>query len=245
MIPISSVISQSAGIISDAMRILVIEDDHKIAGSIKKGLEQESYAVDTAYDGEYGFDLACSETYDVIIIDLMLPKISGLEIIKKLRKDEVIHTPILILTAKGEIEDKVKGLNIGADDYLVKPFAFSELLARIRALCRRPKNRISTILKIGDLTLNTSNYEVSRRNSNIKLSKKEYALLEYLLRHKDKIVTKDQIIGNVWNYDADILPNTVEVYIGYLRNKIDKPFKNSPALINTLRGFGYKIGENK
>jgi len=224
------------------MRILVVEDEHKIANSIKKGLEQESYAVDAVYDGGQGFDLAATEDYDVIILDLLLPKMDGMEICKKLRKEENIHTPILMLTAKGQLNDKVKGLNAGADDYLVKPFAFAELLARIKALVRRPKSSLSSVLTTEDLSLSTLTFEVKRAGKKIKLSKKEYALLEYILRHKDKILTKEQIINNVWNYDADVLPNTVEVYIGYLRNKIDKPFKNKKPLIQTVRGFGYKIG---
>ena len=224
------------------MRILVVEDEHKIANSIKKGLEQETYAVDVAYGGEEGFDLASSEEYDVIILDLMLPGLDGLTICKKLRREENIHTPILILTAKGEVEDKVKGLNSGADDYLPKPFAFSELLARIRALARRPKQVLESSLTVEDLTLNTLTYQVNRSGKNIELSKKEYALLEYLMRHNGKVLSKDQIINNVWDYDSDELPNTVEVYIGYLRNKIDKPFKNKKSLIHTVRGFGYKIG---
>jgi len=223
------------------MRILIVEDEHKIANSIKKGLEQESYAVDVAYDGESGFDLAVTEDYDVIILDLMLPKMDGMEICRRLRKEEDIHTPILILTAKGQLSDKVEGLNAGADDYLVKPFAFAELLARIKALTRRPRQTLENVLNCQDLTLNTLTFEVKRAGKLIKLSKKEFALLEYLLRHQGKVLTKDQIINHVWDYDADVLPNTVEVYIGYLRNKIDKPFKNKPPLIHTIRGFGYKI----
>lgn len=225
------------------MRILVVEDEHKIANSIKKGLKQESYAVDVAYDGESGFDLAATEDYDVIILDLLLPKMNGIELCKKLRKEENIHTPILILTAKGQLEDKVEGLNAGGDDYLVKPFAFAELLARIKALTRRPKQALDNVLSYDDLTLNILTFEVKRASRQIRLSKKEYALLEYLLRHKGEILPKEQIINHVWDYDADILPNTVEVYIGYLRNKIDKPFKNKPLLIHTVRGFGYKIGD--
>ena len=219
----------------------MVEDEHKIANSIKKGLEQEAYAVDVAYDGEYGFDLAATEDYDVIILDLLLPKMDGVTLCKKLRKEEDIHTPILMLTAKGQLNDKIEGLNSGADDYLVKPFAFAELLARIRALTRRPKQVLDNVLSYKDLTLNTLTFEVKRAGKQIRLTKKEFALLEYLLRHQDKVLTKDQIINHVWDYDADILPNTVEVYIGYLRNKIDRPFKNKPPLIHTVRGFGYKI----
>lgn len=223
------------------MRILVVEDEHKIANSIKKGLEQESYAIDVAYTGIDGFDLACSEDYDLIILDLLLPGIDGIEICKKLRSQN-IHTPILILTAKGQVSDKVEGLDAGADDYLTKPFAFEELLARVRALARRPKKSLNNVLTLEDLVLDTVSFEVKRGNDKIQLSNKEFALLEYLLRHPNKILTKEQIIGHVWNYDADILPNTVEVYIGYIRNKIDKPFPEKPNLIHTIRGFGYKIG---
>lgn len=223
----------------------MVEDEHKIANSIKKGLEQEAYAVDLAFDGEKGFDLAATEDYDVIILDLMLPKITGLEICRKLRKEENVHTPILILTARGQLEDKVKGLNMGADDYLVKPFAFAELLARIRALTRRPKKSLNPVLIAEDLSLNSLTFEVKRAGKTINLSKKEFSLLEYLLRHKGKILNKEQIINHVWDYEADILANTVEVYIGYLRNKIDKPFKGKPGLIQTVRGFGYKIGGEK
>lgn len=223
------------------MRILVVEDEHKIANSLKKGLEQESYAVDVAFTGDDGYDLASSEEYDLIILDILLPGINGLEICKKLRGKN-IHIPILMLTAKSQISDKVEGLNAGADDYLAKPFAFEELLARVRALARRPRDVKGTTLAFSDLSLNTLSFEVKRAGQSINLSNKEFALLEYLLRHPKQILTKDQIIGHVWNYDADVLPNTVEVYIGYLRNKIDKPFTNSPSLIHTIRGFGYKIG---
>lgn len=227
------------------MKILIIEDEHKIANSIKKGLEQESFTADVVYNGLDGFDLAASEDYEVIILDLMLPGMNGLEICRKLREEEKKHTPILILTAKGQLEDKVKGLNSGADDYLVKPFAFAELLARVKALSRRPKSSVGTVLTLNDLSLNSITYEVRRGGKEIKLSKQEFALLEYLLRHQNKVLTKDQIINNLWDYDADVLPNTVEVYIGYLRNKIDKPFSKRPKLIQTLRGFGYKLGVTK
>ena len=226
------------------MRVLVVEDEHKIANSIKKGLEQESYAIDIAYDGEMGFDMATTEEYDVMILDLMLPKMDGMEVCKKLR-EESVHTPILILTAKGTTDDKVEGLNAGADDYLAKPFAFNELLARIKALSRRPKETLDTVLTVGDLSLNSLTYKIERDGNDIRLSKKEFALLEYMIRNKDKVLTKDQIINNVWDYDADVLPNTVEVYIGYLRNKVDKPFKVKTPLIRTVRGFGYMITDSK
>jgi DNA-binding response OmpR family regulator len=223
------------------MRILVVEDEHKIANSIKQGFEQESYAVDVAYTGTDGYDLSASEDYDVILLDVLLPGMDGVTICKKLRSKN-IHTPILMLTAKGQLNDKVEGLNAGADDYVTKPFAFEELLARVRALVRRPKRTVSNTLVIEDLTLDTSSFELKRADKVIQLSNREFSLLEYLMRHPNKILTKDQIIGHVWNYDADILPNTVEVYIGYLRNKIDKPFQKKPTLIHTVRGFGYKIG---
>lgn len=224
------------------MRILVVEDEHRIANSIKKGLEQEAFAVDVAYVGEYGYDLAATEDYDVIILDLLLPKLSGLEICRRLR-NEGVNTPILILTAKGQIQEKVEGLNAGADDYLVKPFSFAELLARIKALTRRPKEILQTVLKCKDLSMDTVNFEVKRAGKKINLSRKEFALLEYLLRNQGKVVSKDQIINHVWDFDADILPNTVEAFIGSLRKKIDRSFKDKPPLIHTVRGFGYRLGE--
>jgi len=223
------------------MRILVVEDEHRIANSIKKGLEQESYAVDVAYTGNDGYDLASTEDYDLILLDLLLPEMDGVTITKELRKNK-IHTPILMLTAKGQVQDKVVGLDAGADDYLTKPFSFEELLARIRALSRRPKVALDDTLKVADLELNSKSFEVKRGKTPISLSNKEFSLLEYLLRNAGKILTKDQIIGHVWDYDADILPNTVEVYIRNLRNKIDLPFSKKKHLIQTVRGFGYKIG---
>jgi DNA-binding response OmpR family regulator len=225
------------------MKILVVEDERKIARAIGQGLEQESFVVDLAFDGEKGFDLAATGDYDLIILDLMLPKLDGLEVCSKLRNEENIQTPILMLTARGELEDKVSGLNSGADDYLVKPFAFVELLARVRALGRRPKAILPSSLNVGDLVLDTASFAVNRAGKKIKLSKKEFVLLEYLMRNKGKIITKDQILQHVWDWEADVLPNTIEVYIGSLRKKIDKPFSNQPALIKTVRGFGYKIEE--
>jgi len=224
------------------MRILVVEDEHLIANSIKKGLEQEKYAVDVAHRGDEGYDMAFEDGYDLLILDLMLPEMDGIEICKKLR-EENIHTPILMLTAKGQVEDKITGLDSGADDYLVKPFSFEELLARIRALSRRPKNSLSNILKVDGLQLDTKLFEVKRDKTVIQLSSKEFGLLEYMMRNSRQILSKGQLINHVWDYDANILPNTVEVYIRNLRNKIDIPFKDKKTLIKTVRGFGYKIGE--
>ena len=223
------------------MRILIIEDEHKIAASIKKGLEQESYAVDLAFDGTSGFDLASTEDYDLIVLDRMLPEMDGIEICKKLRSAKN-HVPILMLTAKGQLQDKVEGLDAGADDYVLKPFAFEELLARIRALIRRPQQTLPSQYLVSDLVLDTKTHEVTRGGKQLRLSSKEFALLSYLMRHKGQILTKEQIMQHVWDYSSDILPNTIEVYMGYLRNKIDKPFQE-PPLLHTLRGFGYKIGE--
>lgn len=224
------------------MRILLVEDEQKIANAIRRGLEQEQYAVDVLYDGKEGLAFALTESYDLMIIDRMLPNIGdGLHICRAVR-EKGIHTPLLILTARDTIEDRVSGLNQGADDYLIKPFAFDELLARIRALLRRPSQSTPTILQLEDIHLNTLTYEVTRQGKHIELSSKEYALLEYLVRNPGRVLTKQNIIEHVWNFDSDILPNTVEVYIGYLRNKIDKPFRG-PGLIHTVRGFGYKIGK--
>lgn len=224
------------------MKLLLVEDEHKIAASIKKGLEQEAYTVDVVYDGISGLDLALAEDYELIILDRLLPEIDGIEICKQLR-EKGNHTPVLMLTAKGQLQDRLEGFAAGADDYLVKPFAFEELLARIRALARRPKKSISNILVCGNLSLDIDSFEVKRDGKNIQLSSKEFSLLEYLLRHMNKTLSKEQIIAHVWNYDSDILPNTVEVYMGYLRNKIDRPFPKQTKLIQTVRGFGYKIGE--
>lgn len=226
------------------MKILIIEDEHKIANSIKKALEHERYIVDVAYEGTTGYDLAVSETYDLLVLDRLLPGMDGIEITTKLRTGG-IHIPIIMLTAKGQLEDKVEGLDSGADDYLVKPFALSELFARIRALTRRPKTAATTVLTLDGLSLNPQTYEVARNGKEIQLSSKEFSLLEYLLRHQQKVLTKEQIMTNVWSYDSDVLPNSVEVYIKHLRDKIDHPFP-APKLIHTIRGFGYKIGiQNK
>lgn len=223
------------------MRILIVEDERKIALALKKGLMQESFAVDVAYDGDEGLSFALDEQYDVMILDRMLPGMDGLAICKELRAKK-ITTPILLLTAKDKIADRVDGLNAGADDYLVKPFALEELLARIRSLLRRPSQLLGDKLQLADITLDTQTFEVMRAGTPITLTSKEFALLEYLLRHPGRIITKETIMAHVWDYDADILPNTVEVYLGYLRAKVDKAFPEKPPLIHTVRGFGYKIG---
>jgi DNA-binding response OmpR family regulator len=221
------------------MRVLIIEDEHKIAGALKKALEQESYAVDVCYDGDEGYAMATTEPYDIAIIDRMIPgEYDGLAIVKAMR-DAKIHTPVIILTAMSSVRDRTKGLDTGADDYLVKPFALEELLARIRALLRRPAEAHSNVLTVGDLTLDTVNFVVKRAGDDISLSSREFALLEYLMRNPGRPITKEVMISHVWDYDADILPNTVEVYIKYLRAKIDAPYKTE--LIHTVRGFGYKI----
>jgi DNA-binding response OmpR family regulator len=223
------------------MRILIVEDDHKIAQAVKRGLERQSYAVDMCHDGTEGMSMATTEPYDLVILDRMLPGADGLDILKSMREAS-IHTPVLLLTAKDRVLDRVDGLNTGADDYLVKPFAFIELLARVRALLRRPKEKQDTTIESSGLILDRDSFTAIRNDVQIELTAKEFALLEYLMSSEGRIVTKEHIIQHVWDYDADILPNTVEVYIGYLRNKIDKPFTELPNLIRTRRGFGYSFG---
>ena len=225
------------------MRILVIEDEVKIAAAVKKGLELKGFAVDMAHDADSGISYARDPDYDVIVLDRMLPgSMDGVELCKVLR-DEGISTPVLMLTARGTIGDKVEGLNSGADDYLVKPFSFDELTARVRALLRRPTVQVGTELKVADLSLDTNTYDVKRGDTPIKLSQKEFSLLEYFMHHPGQTITKDMIISHVWDEDADVLPNTIEVYIGYLRNKIDRPFPKAKPLLLTQRGFGYKLSK--
>ena len=221
------------------MRVLVIEDEHKIAGALKKALVQEGYAVDVSYDGDDGYAMATTEPYDVAIIDRMIPgEYDGLAIVKAMREAK-IHTPVLLLTALSNVRDRTEGLDSGADDYLIKPFALEELLARVRALIRRPAKQQSGVLTVGDLTLDTVSFSVKRAGKEVNLTSKEFALLEYLMRNPGRPISKEVIISHVWDYDSNILPNTVEVYVKYLRTKIDSP--NKPDLIHTIRGFGYKI----
>lgn len=222
------------------MKILVVEDEHRIAQAIKQGLTDEGYAVDVAYDGDEGVRSALADDYDLIIMDVMMPVMNGIQASKKLRETGN-HTPILMLTAKSQPRDIVSGLDAGADDYLPKPFSFDVLLARIRALLRRPNEALDTVLSVDDLELDVAKHSVQRAGKDVQLSGKEYAILEYLLRNKGRILSKNNIISHVWDFDADVLPNNVEVFITYLRNKVDRPFPEARPLIQTVRGFGYVI----
>ncbi|HDP69561.1 MAG TPA: response regulator transcription factor [Actinobacteria bacterium] len=222
------------------MRILLVEDEQKIINFIKRGLEAEYYTVDFATDGEDGFLKGLNEGYDLILLDIMLPKIGGFELTEKLR-ERGIKTPILMLTARDTVEDKVKGLDVGADDYLQKPFSFDELLARIRAILRRGAPVKTNLIKIADLQIETASHEVKRGAKKIVLTSREYALLEYLARNKNRVLSRTQIAQHVWGYDFDTETNVVDVYIRYLRKKIDEGFNKK--IIQTVRGAGYKIGE--
>ena len=220
------------------MRILVIEDEVKIAQFVKRGLKEEGYAVDVANDGEEGHFMLSSNEYDAIILDLMLTKIDGLTLCRTLRK-EGNQTPIIMLTAKDTVKDKVKGLDSGADDYLPKPFAFEELLARVRVLLRKKDSRIQTQLKVDDLILDLLTHKVTRGDRDIDLTVKEFALLEYLMRNAGNIVTRTMISEHVWDINFDTFTNVIDVYINYLRNKIDTGFTDK--MIHTVRGKGYLL----
>lgn len=222
------------------MRLLVVEDEPSLLKTIAKRLKEKGYSVDTAKNGKDGLAFAEAGDYDGIILDIMLPIIDGLTILKKLRANKVL-APVLLLTARDAIQDRVEGLDLGADDYLVKPFSFDELLARIRALLRRQGENREVVLGIGDLTLDTTTHVATRKGKNIELTTKEYAVLEYLLRNKEQLLTKSQIIEHVWDYSFDYNSNIVEVYIRYLRRKIDDDFE--PKLIHTMRGSGYILKE--
>lgn len=223
------------------MRILVIEDERRLANVIKKGLIEDGFAVDLSFDGEDGQYIAESEPSDLIILDLMLPKIDGLTICKNLRKKN-LKTPILILTAKTTVEDKVAGLDAGADDYLTKPFSFLELRSRIHALIRRSKKSPSPVLIIADLVVDPLKHSAVRNNHEIKLTPKEFAILELLLRHKNEVVSRTMILEHVWDYNFEGMSNVVDVFVAALRKKIDHNAK--VKLIHTLHGVGYKISDN-
>jgi len=220
------------------MRILVVEDEKKVASFIKKGLEEEHYAVDIAYDGEEGLDLAQINEYDLILLDIMLPKLDGVEVLRRIRGNGS-SVPILILTAKDSVEDIVTGLDTGSDDYLTKPFSFAELVARVRALLRRKAKEKADILTVGDLSLSTSTHRVKRGAREIELTPKEYALLEYFMRNPNRILTRTLITEHVWDYHFDPETNVIDVYVNYLRKKIDHGFQKK--LIHTIRGAGYMM----
>ncbi len=222
------------------MKILLVEDERKVASFIKKGLEEEYYTVDVAYDGRDGLRLAFGEEYDLMIMDVMLPVKDGFTLVKEIRSER-IDTPILLLTAKDTVENKVEGLDSGADDYLTKPFAFEELLARIRALLRRKEAGKSVQLKAADLVLDTQSHKVTRSGTEIALTPKEYSILEYLLRNKNHVVSRTLLSEHVYDYHFDSDTNVIDVYINKLRNKIDRQF-NIP-LLHTIRGVGYILKE--
>lgn len=224
------------------MRILLVEDEVRLSHFIKKGLIEYGFAVDQAHDGEEGLYLATEETYDLIVLDVMLPKLSGIELCKKLREIKK-ETPVIMLTAKSEVEDKIEGLDGGADDYLTKPFVFAELKSRINALLRRSYRQVSNILTLADLEVDPIKHTVIRAGKLIQLTPKEFAILELLLRRKHEVVTRTQVTEHVWDYNFDSLSNVVDVFIGTLRKKIDKGY-NIP-LIHTLHGVGYMATDKK
>ena len=221
------------------MRILVVEDEKKINDVIVKTLKKEKYGVDSCFDGEEALDYIFSVEYDIILLDIMLPKKDGFEVLKSMRK-KGIKTPVLFLTARDQIEDRVRGLDLGADDYLVKPFAFEELLARIRVVLRKNSGSgedSGNVLKIANLTVDCNKHEVFRDDVSIKLSAKEFSILEYMMRNKGRVVSKEKIEEHVWDFDYEGGSNIVEVYIKFLRKKVDNDF--SPKLIHTIRRVGY------
>jgi heavy metal response regulator len=220
------------------MRILVVEDEAKVAAFIKRGLEEEGAAVDVASDGSEGFYRASTGSYDLMVLDITLPLMDGLEICQRLRANRV-STPILLLTARDSVEMKVRGLDSGADDYLTKPFAFAELLARIRALRRRDRAEVSMRLQVGDLVLDPATRRVTRDNRPIELTSKEFSLLECFMRHPDQVLSRTLLAEKVWNETFDSFTNIIDVYVNYLRNKVDRDF--SPRLIHTVRGAGYVL----
>ncbi|MGI1691472.1 heavy metal response regulator transcription factor [Thermoanaerobacter uzonensis] len=224
------------------MRILIVDDEENLVNALYKALKEEGYSVDIAQDGLEGLEYAKMNVYDVIILDIMLPGMDGIKILENLR-NEGINTPILMLTAKDATEDKVKGLDTGADDYMTKPFELCELMARIRALLRREAPTKSPILKLADLELNTLTRQVKRGDKEITLTSKEFALLEYMMRNAGRVLTRTQIADHIWDYEFDGFSNIIDVYIRYLRKKIDDDFENK--LIHTIRGSGYCLKESK
>ena len=220
------------------MRLLVVEDEKKVASFLKKGLEEERYAVDLSYDGEEALHMIEVCDYDLVLLDIMLPKIDGMTVLRRIREKANL-VPILMVTAKDSVENIVEGLDTGCDDYLTKPFAFSELLARIRALLRRDREAKASVLEVGDLRLSLLNHEVTRGDKKIDLTAKEYALLEYFMRNPDRVLTRTMISEHVWDYHFDTDTNVIDVYVNFLRKKIDRDF--DVKLIHTIRGVGYML----
>ncbi|MHB1688103.1 MAG: response regulator [Ignavibacteriaceae bacterium] len=220
------------------MRILIIEDEKKVASFIKKGMEEEYFTADVAGDGKEGLKMATSEEYDAIIMDIMLPFIDGISLLKEIRKREIV-TPVLMLTVKDSLKDKVEGLDAGADDYLTKPFAFEELVARVRALLRRHESSKTSKLRVGELVLDLQSHKVLRDNQEIILTPKEYAILEYLMRNSNKVISRTKLIEHVYEYHFDPETNIIDVYINKVRAKVDNNFDK--PLIHTIRGIGYII----
>ena len=218
------------------MRILLVEDEKKLSDVIKKGLIEVGYAVDQAFNGEEGLYIAESESYDVIILDIMLPKIDGMTLCKELRKKGIV-IPVLMLTAKTRVEDKVTGLNVGADDYLTKPFEFIELKSRVHALIRRSSQKPVSVISIGDIEIDTVKHIVKKKGKEIELTAKEFAILEFLARHKDEVVTRTQIMEHIWDYNFEGLSNVVDVFIASLRKKM------KGKVIKTVHGVGYKLSD--
>jgi heavy metal response regulator len=224
------------------MRLLVVEDEKKVSSFIKKGLEEEGYAVDAAHDGEEGLYMALDNVHDLIILDIQLPKMDGLQVLQEIRKQKV-KTPVLLLTVRATIEDKVLGLDSGADDYLTKPFAFQELVARLRALLRRRTEAEPTVLKVSDLVLDPARRTVLRGEEKIDLSPREFSLLDYFMRNPGRVLTRTMITEHVWDYDFDTDTNVIDVYVNYLRKKIDS--NRDPGLIQTVRGVGYVLRDSE
>ena len=224
------------------MRILIAEDDRDLNKVIEKKLSAEGYAVDACYDGETALEYLDAAEYDAVVLDIMMPKMDGLQVVRKMRQQNNM-TPVIFLTARDTVADKVKGLDMGANDYLVKPFSFDELMARLRAMTRVSVQNPTNLYEIADLTLDTQSHRVSRAGQEIKLTAREFALLEYLLRNKGKVLSRQKIEDNVWNFDYEGGTNVVDVYITYLRKKIDEGF--SSRLIHTVRGVGYMMKEEK
>lgn len=222
------------------MRILVVEDEAGVAGFLEQGLKESGYAVDVARDGADGLEFALAYEYDAIVLDVMLPRLNGLDLLKEIRSKRV-KSPVLLLTARDGLDDRVRGLDVGADDYLVKPFAFPELLARLRALLRRPPLQAGGTLRMNNLEMDVAKREVKRAGKFIELSPREFALLELLLRHPNQVLSRTQILEHVWNFDFYSDTNVVDVYIGYLRRKLDREF--DPPLIHTVRGVGFRLSE--